>query len=312
MGKIGKCHLCGKQAKLTFEHIPPQKANNNKAVHVINGDTLMKHIGGVRKPWDLSGLRYRNMQRGMGGYTLCESCNNLTGTWYANDYINFANVVGYLLSTQVDITKVQSFVVEIKDIYPLRIIKQILCMFASTMHDGFLEANKQLREFILDKDSQELDKSKYRISMYALKEHKNQWSGLNVMCIGSNIRTVAFMDLYPFGFILELDPKDENFEYVQDITNLATDYDYNFKGTIHITLNILERNTMYPCDFRTKEEIIAQSKKSKLKTIEILKEEIKKLNIEENNYKDIMEQYLNDEISANELFYKIEIIKGEN
>ena len=39
MEKYGKCHLCGKQSKLTFEHIPPQKANNNREVHVIQGDT---------------------------------------------------------------------------------------------------------------------------------------------------------------------------------------------------------------------------------------------------------------------------------
>lgn len=61
MSKIGKCHLCGKQAKLTFEHIPPQKANNTKAVHAIMGDTLIQHIGGAKKPWELSGSRYKNM-----------------------------------------------------------------------------------------------------------------------------------------------------------------------------------------------------------------------------------------------------------
>ena len=148
--------------------------------------------------------------------------------------------------------------------------------------------------------------------MYALKEHKIQWSGLNAMITGSNVRMVAFMDLYPFGFVLELDPKEENFGYVQDITNLATDYDYNFKGTLHMNLNILERNTLYPCDFRTKKEIEIQGEESKLNTIKIIKEEMKKLNIAEELYKDIIEQYLNDEISANELFYKIGIIKGEN
>lgn len=312
MKKYGKCHLCGKQAKLTFEHVPPQKANNDKRVHAIMGETLINHIGGVKKPWELSGLKYKNMQRGMGGYTLCENCNNLTGEWYARDYINFANVVGYLLNNKIDVNQIQAFSAQIKNMYPLRIIKQVLCMFVSTMHPEFLDANKELREFILDKNSTNLDKSKYRISMYALKENKTQWSGLNAIITTNGVRMVAFMDLYPLGFVLELDPKGENFKYVQEITNLATDYNYNFKGILHMKINILERNTLYPCDFRTKKEIELQREESKLKTIKNIKEEMNKLKIAEELYENIIKKYLNDEISANELFYNIEIIKREN
>lgn len=309
MKKFGKCHLCGKHTMLTFEHIPPQKANNAKGVHAIKGNTLMYHIGRAKKPWDLSGLRYKNMQRGMGEYTLCENCNNLTGEWYARDYINFANVVRYLLTNKINVNEIKAFGVQIENMYPLRIIKQVLCMFVSTMHPEFLDANKELRKFILDKNSTNLDKTKYRISMYALKEHKTQWSGLNAMISGNNVRMIAVMDLHPLGFILELDPKEENFKYVQDITNLATDYDYNVKGTLHMELNILERNTLYPCDFRTKEEIEKQMEESKLNTIKIIKNQMIELNIDEELYKTITEQYLNDEISANELFYRIYKIK---
>ena len=28
--KYGICHLCGKYAELTFEHVPPKSANNKK------------------------------------------------------------------------------------------------------------------------------------------------------------------------------------------------------------------------------------------------------------------------------------------
>ncbi len=40
MKNYGKCHLCGKQSKLTFEHIPPQKAYNDKRVRAIAGETM--------------------------------------------------------------------------------------------------------------------------------------------------------------------------------------------------------------------------------------------------------------------------------
>ena len=33
----GKCHICGKEGKLTFEHIPPRKAFNWHGAKVYNG-----------------------------------------------------------------------------------------------------------------------------------------------------------------------------------------------------------------------------------------------------------------------------------
>ena len=143
------CHICGKYDNLSFEHIPPEKANNSNSAHAILGETLMTHIGSTREPWNLSGLRYKNLQRGMGGYTLCESCNNTTGAWYADDYIIFVNTIMYVLTNKIDLQKTQAITIELKDIYPLRIFKQILCMFMSTMHPEFLDAYPELREFIL-------------------------------------------------------------------------------------------------------------------------------------------------------------------
>ena len=124
MGQTGKCHLCGKQCELTFEHVPPKKAYNNKKVHLINRDIFINHIISGNKPWDLSGLRYKVSQRGLGGYTLCSQCNNNTGDWYANDYVNFVNAIWDVLAKSNDIEKVKE--VKLKVMYPLRIIKQIL------------------------------------------------------------------------------------------------------------------------------------------------------------------------------------------
>ncbi len=40
MKSYGKCHLCGKQSKLTFEHIAQQKVYNDKRIHTITGETM--------------------------------------------------------------------------------------------------------------------------------------------------------------------------------------------------------------------------------------------------------------------------------
>ena len=172
----GKCHICGQNKKLTFEHIPPEKANNNKGVHVIQGDVLMNTIGNTRMPWDFSGLRYKNMQRGMGDYTLCENCNNDTGAWYAEDYIKFVNAIRYVLTCKINIEKTEAIKIELAKMFPLRIFKQVICMFASTMHPEFFDVHPDLREFVLNKESKNFDCNKYRVSMYLLKEPHNSWS----------------------------------------------------------------------------------------------------------------------------------------
>lgn len=311
MKKHGKCHLCGQEGQLTFEHLPPEKANNNYEAHAIIGDNLLKHIGGVKDPWDFEGVRYKKLQRGMGGYTLCSVCNNSTGAWYAKHYIDFANTIGYVLNKKVNLAKTEAMYIELKDMYPLRIIKQILCMFASTMHPGFLEANKDLKEFILDKESRKFNSTKYRISMYALKNRSNGWSGLTTILYDDlkKIRSVAYMDLYPLGFILELNPAEDTFEYTSDITSMATQYDYNTKGIIGITLNILERNNFFPGDFRTKEEIKKQINSSKEETVQMIKEEMEDLHISESIYESVVQEYLQNKISSGEFLSKIEEIK---
>lgn len=73
----GICHICGKKTELTFEHLPPRKANNNRAKAIV-GDELTKHIAGNDKPWDFSSCKYKDLQKGMGLYSLCQSCNNTT------------------------------------------------------------------------------------------------------------------------------------------------------------------------------------------------------------------------------------------
>lgn len=79
----GICYICGKEDELTFEHIPPRKAFNWHRAKIYNGyEALSKSQG---EP-----ARYDNSQQGMGKYSLCQSCNNNTGTWYAQAYCDFA------------------------------------------------------------------------------------------------------------------------------------------------------------------------------------------------------------------------------
>jgi len=85
----GKCRICGKIGPLTYEHVPPRKAfNSNKALVYYGRKILEQDSKGF--PWEISSrLKGKQLQRGIGAYTLCERCNNNTGAWYGNAFVDF-------------------------------------------------------------------------------------------------------------------------------------------------------------------------------------------------------------------------------
>ena len=259
---MGVCHICGKYDNLTFEHIPPKKAFNFTRAKLITGDEIIKTIADeTRLPWDYSNLNYKNEQRGVGIYSLCSSCNNLTGSLYGEEYIKFAYTIDKLLKGKDKIDK-QTVGIYIEEVYLSRIAKQILSMFCST-YSGFAKTYPIVKELILNRNKTLNDFSKFRITMFLLKEYKIGYTGLNAMYTGGEIITVVEIDAYPFGFILELDPKSQSTDL--DITNFLS-YKYDEKFNIKFGINFHERNIIFPTDFRTKEEILKCQEENRKKS----------------------------------------------
>jgi hypothetical protein len=80
--KKGKCHICGYEGKLSFEHVPPEKAFNDSAALLMDLEQWDKFQTSGKK-------RGTYQQRGFGAYTLCEKCNSNTGAWYASEYVEW-------------------------------------------------------------------------------------------------------------------------------------------------------------------------------------------------------------------------------
>lgn len=144
-------------------------------------------------------------------------------------------------------------------------------MFCST-YPGFTKTYPIVKDLILNKDETIEDYSKFRITMFILKEFKIGYTGLTAMLCGNGkIKTIAEIDAYPFGFVLELEPKEDNFDL--DITHFLS-HKYDEKFDLEMGINIRERNIMFPTDFRTKEEIMACKKENNRKIEEINKQKI--------------------------------------
>lgn len=249
----GKCHICQKEGKLTFEHIPPHKAFNFQRAKSIEGEEIEKVIcDSDRMPWDYSNLKYVSKQRGMGMYSLCQKCNNLTGKYYGNEYIKFASTVHRLFPEILEKNnKIAG--IHIEGINPLLFAKQVLSMFCSTC-PNITKKNPEIIDLLLNKSKTGLDLSKYRLSMYLLKERKIAYTGIQAMYVSEvGIRMLASIDAYPFGFVLEFDPKIKCVEL--DITSFFNEFE-DKEYNLDFGIPILERNIPFSTDYRTKEEII--------------------------------------------------------
>jgi len=303
----GICHICGKKTELTFEHIPPKKANNSNRAKAIIGDELTKHIAGNDKPWDFSSCKYKDLQKGMGLYSLCQECNNNTGTNYADEYIKFANTISYAINNEKIEDSAEGFTIYLKDFYVLRIIKQIYAMFASTLPELYVSNHPELQRFILDKNYNRVDWDKYRLSVYAMKEGINGWTGIMSLAIQEKenieVKCIAELNLYPLCFLLEFDPKGECEN--TDITHLADGLEYDTKCDINLPLYYRSKNSFYPFDYRKKERIEMDMIRNKEKTILEYKKMLEEKNIDSEEVREYIQKYENNEIIFGELSSKI-------
>lgn len=230
------CHICGKNAKLTFEHIPPKNALNSQRAIAYNGNEMMNKYNG--KP-----SQYMNMQQGMGKYTLCENCNNITGSWYADAYCKVANEIAFSLQ---DIplkhgVTIRSFY---KNMPVLPFVKQIIAMFCSLI--PYEEVNRLgFNRLLLEKESNYVNTELFDLRMYYTPMKTGQiYSGITTLLFkndNNEVEAANLVDLaaYPFGFILNLTP-ETNIPYGISINKLFN-FSYDDTCDITIPLTYIER-----------------------------------------------------------------------
>ena len=249
---IGKCALCGQLCALTYEHIPPKMAFNTEPAKQYLGTEFIGDS--ERLPWDMNGLRYDNRQQGSGKYSLCGTCNNNTGSWYADSYNQFAYAAAAMLC---DPSANGANTVTMKNLYPLRIIKQICSMFCS-VNAGFHQFD-EIRSFVLDKERRYLDPRQYRISMYFTKSVYFKQLGMTII---GNIETGLFCNVSeitsaPLGFLFYPDASKMKDDSCFDITFFSS---FGYDETSDIEFPIIEKevNSWLPADFRSRQQIDAK------------------------------------------------------
>lgn len=241
---MGYCHICGKYGKLTFEHIPPKCALNDKKSKAYTGDSLIRLISEKNKyPWEREGIKYKTLQRGFGDYTLCSNCNNLTGALYGEEFAKwFYSVLEMIRINPEEYKKSKSVQFSFKDVYPGRFIRQILSIICSTYPD-FTKNYPFVKDLILDKNYKHNDIPSLKIYMYLLKNTYTGYTGVMGMFMkNGTVEWIDEIDIYPFGFYLCLSGQDK--EEI-DITKFIN-YGYDEKAVIDFSMNIHEKNNLFP------------------------------------------------------------------
>lgn len=115
--------------------------------------------------------------------------------------------------------------IEIKGMKPLLFAKQVLSMFCSIC-PNITQQDQHVKDLLLNKEITGLDSKKYKLSMFLLNQYKIGYNGIQAQYVGGfGVRVIATIDAYPFGFVLEFDPKDNFANPELDITSFFNEYE---------------------------------------------------------------------------------------
>jgi len=220
------CSICGLEEKLTFEHIPPKASGNAKPVN-IRGLENMTPAGGYL--FD----KFRKSPKGMGGHKLCRTCNNLTGAWYAESYIDFSTQVLAFMENNIGKDNLE-FKCKIK---PLNYLKQVLSiLLCCDQANGILRKKIIETNFILNKKQKELSKDIYLNELLTLnpnslmKGFTSNWDSKNGF--SSNIEFIYKPLYFRAAFnVIEMIPE------AFDLRNY-TNYSYDEQADVVYKINL--------------------------------------------------------------------------
>jgi len=221
--------------KLSFEHVPPSSCFNSIRQGVYHGyDAIKQHLNKNGK--------LLIQQRGHGGHTLCEKCNNNTGSWYADDYKNFCYQAAQYVAKAGD--NIDIFIPYY--IYPNRVLKQIVVMMFSLNTELFQSHNQELVRYVLNPRCGRLPPDCRIFICYNLYASTQRWIGdaKSVNTINGMVIPISDIAYWPFGMVMtqNFPPIDRNLIEI----SYWDRYGYDELKVMFLKLPVLGSVTPYP------------------------------------------------------------------
>jgi hypothetical protein len=247
MRVVGTCCICGAQGELSFEHVPPAAAFNDRRIFEANINAL---LAGKWSPGErMEDGKYK--QRGAGRYSLCGKCNNDTGGWYGTPYVDVARqAMIRLQASDGEMSLAYPY-----GMFPLRFLKQIVAMFFSACGPSLREKNPDLVRFVLNREERRLPP---QIRFFAYLHHPTKstcirQSGLTGMLLNGKQHLFSEIAFPPFGLVMTVDCPPVHPELCE-ITHL-NQFNYRARDVIYLKLPVFPVNTWLPGDIRTVERV---------------------------------------------------------
>jgi hypothetical protein len=249
--RYGNCHICGLYRKLSFEHVPPRSAFNDHPVFVADINKLIGKWNG-----EIKNLKGKIDQLGAGDYTLCEKCNSDTGGWYGNAFADWA----FQAFRVLNFAKGKPSLYYQFRIFPLRVIKQIVCMFFSANGEEFCKAHADLVGFVLNKEKKYI-KPEVRIYTYYNLSGISRQSGVAGLLNIEKSKYHIFSEIafFPLGYVMTFESDVPDNRPI-DISFFANYSYYDWKE-ISFQLPVLPVYTYFPGDYRSRKEVLDTKKK---------------------------------------------------
>jgi hypothetical protein len=244
----GECCICGTVGKLTFEHVPPAAAFNDRRLFQAKIDEL---IGGKWRPGTPL-TRGEQLQRGAGRYSLCGKCNSDTGAWYGSAYVGFA----YQAMLLLDRSRGMLSLAYPYRIFPLRVLKQIAVMFFSACGPGLRKTHPELVKFVLDRERRLVPDN---IHFWAYlhdpaRSTSTRQSGVTGRgTLGKGHHVFSEIAFPPFGLIMTFDANPIQNDLC-DLTHFGQST-YRTWDIVYLKLPVLPVVSFLPGDFRTVDEL---------------------------------------------------------
>ena len=205
----GTCQICGAHGPLSFEHVPPKKAFNNRPVF----RALVERIEDEYRV-----TQHGKQNKGLGGNTLCERCNNSTGRWYGTHFVPWTVTAATVLENAGE----AKFVPFITSTRPLRVLKQIATMFFTVNGPNFHTQHPELAHFVLNHNARLAPKFKF--FLYFMEGNSLRFNEAQLVGRGdfsnptfSHFGYISDFSFPPFGYVLTVD--QEMYDYrPQDIS----------------------------------------------------------------------------------------------
>jgi hypothetical protein len=241
-----KCRLCGTSDDISFEHVPPKSCFNSTTRYTKV--PFLEYI--QRKDLLKSVSKLKIEQGGVGFHSLCRSCNTKLGLNYVRAYHEFVRCLGYIISRNES----NYFQVEIRDLQPLAILKQVISMFLTVNDYKFSQTFKELTDFVNEPNSNSLP-DRYRIFCYLNSEGAMRHFPL---CAKGNFNSknsiiCSEITFPPAGFVLTIDCAEE----IGGLTEITHFKEAAIKLKNDVEISIYKLPTISPIilDYRSQEQI---------------------------------------------------------